>query len=193
MHPPHLKNEGQNIKTNTKEEENSNADSAPASLLSKFLLAKIQKQKPNFTGQVIPKWIKDSEKLLKTRSPDELRKVMDWLYEDAFWSGVVMSPGNLLKNLDKIEMQMMKSNAPKKQSPVAVEEENRKLAERVGKKYPDHRDITIGDTYIEFNLGAMNRPHLKFTDLGFKEQLLHNLRKMRLTIEEAFQNAVILA
>jgi phage replication O-like protein O len=70
--------------------------------------------------------------------------------------------------------------------PKAVDKEalDKSLAEKISKKYPGHPDISIGHNYIEFNFGPMNRPHIKFGDGGFREQVLNNLRKMHLDIRE---------
>ena len=159
-----------------------NASPSIEERLSNFLLSKIQNHKPNFTGKVIPKWLHDSQKLIKMRSSDELKKVIDWVCDDPFWSGVVMSPGNLLKNLDKIEMQMIK----KSDSSPSKAQENQKLAEKVKEQFPDRNEIELGYNYIEFRMGRMGvpDPHLVFGDNGFEEQLHNNLRKIGLVFNE---------
>lgn len=176
---PHTK-EVPSFKKEQKEE--SNVGPSYDGRLANYLLEKIKKQKDNFTGKVNPKWLQDAKKLLKARSPDELKKVIDWVYDDPFWSGVVFSPGNLLKNLDKIEMQMIK----KTDVPAPKAEDHKKLAEKVKEAFPNRKEIEIGYNYIEFRMNRMGvpDPHLVFGENGFEEQLQNNLRKMGLKFNE---------
>lgn len=59
--------------------------------------------------------------------------------------------------------------------------ENKLFAFKVKAKHGNHSDIRFGEEYIEFNRGP-NVPsvHIKFSDHGFKDQVLGNLEKMKL-------------
>lgn len=61
--------------------------------------------------------------------------------------------------------------------------EDVELVNKIHRKYSHRNDITFGSSYIEFNFGPLNVPHIKFGDKGFREQVLNNLRKMNLPIE----------
>lgn len=67
-----------------------------------------------------------------------------------------------------------------KPKPLDYESMNKTLVLKISERYNNHPDISVGYNYIEFNFGALNRPHLKFSDHGFREQVLNNLRKMNL-------------
>jgi hypothetical protein len=155
--------------------------SATAAAMCEFMHAAIKKNKPNLRP-IKKAWYKNAEKLLEQRSPEELRKIIDWVVRDTFWSGVILSPESLEKNLDKIEMQMIKK-ASLKSSSMSVMEDNQRFAEAIKARYPHNRDIEIGSGYIEFNFGQ-SRPHIKFTENGFMEQVENNLRKMGLKLED---------
>jgi hypothetical protein len=171
--------------TKNYQKEESNEPFSVEKALSDFILEKIKTQKENFSGKVSPKWLKDSKKLLSMRTAEEIRKVIDWVFEDPFWSGVVMSPGGLLKNLDKIEFQMLR-NLKGKDSPRSVVAENQKLAQHVAETYLGNKDIVVGYNYIEFRLGRMGMPdpHIQFTESGFAEQLQTNLYRLGLSMPQ---------
>lgn len=61
---------------------------------------------------------------------------------------------------------------------------NRDLAQKIKKMYPQSKDILVGVSYIEFDMGPMLRPHIKFSDNGFEEQVFKNLKDMNLWKEE---------
>lgn len=61
---------------------------------------------------------------------------------------------------------------------------DKELAEKIMSKFPRERDIKVGSNYIEFHFGPMNVPHIKFGDKAFREQVIHNLRKMNLSIQD---------
>jgi len=59
---------------------------------------------------------------------------------------------------------------------------SKSIVDQIKAKFPDHRDISYGYNYIEFNSGPMNCTHIKFTDGGFEEQVRNCLRKMELQL-----------
>jgi hypothetical protein len=83
-------------------------DAAPVGRLVEFLNLEILKIKPNFSKKETPSWQKGFSSLLKLRSEDELMKIIMWALSHEFWSSNVFSPGAILRNLDKMEMQMTK-------------------------------------------------------------------------------------
>ena len=145
-----------------------------ASPLADFLLLKIRSVNPKFTKGVSPKWIADFQKLLKIRSEEDIRKIITWIFDGSFWDTVVLSPGNLIKNLDKIEMQMAKKDSPKGVSKEWID----KLKERV----KNHREINFGKDSISFSCGQSHQV-IKFTEHGYKDQILSRLCKMEISIE----------
>lgn len=61
-----------------------------------------------------------------------------------------------------------------------VVDKDQQLAEKIAKKYPNHKGIIIGRNYIEFPDIHL---HLKFGEGGFVEQVISRLRKMNLPVD----------
>lgn len=166
-----------------KEEQKKESNAAPSveEALSNFLLLKIKRNKENFSGQVNPRWIRFSKKLLTIRKPEELKKVIEWAMDEPFWSTVVQSPEGILNNLDKIEMQMIRKADPKT-SRVSVFEENRKLCQSIQGNL-NHKDIHFGNDYIAFNFGPNNYVSISYKENAFREQVENNFRKLGLSLQ----------
>lgn len=167
--------------SSNKKQKKVSTPSAGASALSTFLHAKIKKMKPNFSKSITPDWYSNADKLLKVRSPDEIRKVIDWAFEDPFWSTVIQSTKSLFKSIDTIEMQMLK----KKTGSSALDrfKENSRLADQMRKKFEGHPDIDFGRDYVVFKWGPNSQTPINFSDNGFQEQVINKLRKMCLPID----------
>lgn len=148
---------------------NSNA----ASQLSDFLLTKIKSMKPDFTKGVSPKWIKDFQNLLKLRSEDQIKKIIEWIFESSFWQTIIHSPGNLIKNIDKIEMQMSKTSGGN-----GSKEWINKLKEKV----KDSNEIFLSANDITFSCGQ-SCINIRFTDHGYQQQILNRLRLMKISTD----------
>ena len=103
------KNKEEIIEKNKQKDETS----ADASALCDFLLAKIKEKKPNFSGQVSTSWLKDANKLLKMRSLEELKRIIEFMVADDFFGQWTFSMAKILKHLDAAETKM---NANKKSS-----------------------------------------------------------------------------
>ena len=62
--------------------------------------------KMSYAQQVnhIQKWAQDIDKLIRIdgQSTKDIKMVIDWIYNDPFWSTVVLSTGNLRKNFPKL-------------------------------------------------------------------------------------------
>lgn len=169
-------------KENKKEKDETSAD---AESLSSYFLSKIKEKKTNFTKGVSPSWIKSSEKLLKVRTKKEIGQIIEFAINHEFWFSKCMAPDKILKHIDALELEMTKPKKAK-ESLISKLEENKKLVFEIESQFKNHylfKDISIGSDYIEFNFGQSNRPYIKFTDSGFREQVINNLRKMNLTIE----------
>lgn len=169
--------------TETKEKEEKNkqkdAGSSEADLLCDFIFSKIKEKKPNLSGGKSPTQSKATAKLLKIRKRCEIEKIVQFALENDFWDAVCTSPAKILKHLDTLEIQMGRAN----DSPASKIQSDRDLAKKIEKMYPNESDIKFGESYIEFDCGPSNRPHLKFGDKGFREQVIHFLRKIKLETE----------
>lgn len=179
--PPPDKNVHHKEEYSKEEKKKDSTPSAGASALSTFLHAKIKKMKPNFSKSITPDWYSNADKLLKVRSPDEIRKVIDWAFEDPFWSTVIQSTKSLFKSIDTIEMQMLK----KKTGSSALDrfKENSRLADQMRNKFEGHPDIDFGRDYVVFKWGPNSQTPINFSDNGFQEQVINKLRKMCLPID----------
>lgn len=80
-----------------------------------LMLHEIKTLNPKALVKSIPSWKKETQLLLKHRTVDELCSIIKWVYADDFWKAVVMSPGGLKNNLDKIEIRMKSGSHAKSQ------------------------------------------------------------------------------
>lgn len=178
------KNEGQIVNTNIKEKETPIVPKRdlPSSSTSR---KRIPEEKKEMAPRVL---ISDSqhEALLRKANQDQAlvqswyEKLSDWKLGKAIFGGA-----NDFKSITNWVIDAVKE-APKSQSEMKEEyiEKNRALAKKIQKKYPHKTDIIIGESYIEFDRGPMLRPHIKFSDNGFEEQVFKNLRAMNILPEE---------
>jgi hypothetical protein len=151
------------------------ADADVNLFFASLLLEKIKKIKPNFIGKITPKWLKNTEAILKLRSPEKLRKIIDWVSESQFWQGVILSPANLLCHLDRIEIQMVGKKTPESKS-----EENKKFAQAIKEKFPNNNDFDVYPDHVGFKFGPNKYVALNYSENGFEEQMKNNLRKMKI-------------
>jgi len=154
--------------------------------LCEFLFKKIKDKKPNFTGKITPSSRSAAQKLLKLRTKKEIGQAIDFALKDEFWSSICLSVGKILKHLDSIEMQMAKGSSVFSKSPVTQIAENEALAKAVERKFPNEikkNIISVGNNYIEFVFG-MTCDHIKFSENGFKERVLCNLKKLNLPTQD---------
>lgn len=146
-----------------------------AAQLADFLLKKIKSMKPDFTKQVSEKWIKDFSRLLKLRSQDSVKKIIEWIFETSTWkwNEIILSPANLLKHLDQIEMQMFKNSKTS---------DTKEWIIKLKGKIKNHDEINVNEESVSFSSGQSHFV-IKFTDHGYKEQILNRLRKMNISVE----------
>lgn len=57
-------------------------------------------------------WAADIEKLIRldARSPDEIKAVVEWVYQDQFWKGNILSGGKLREKFTQLLAQMQRKN-----------------------------------------------------------------------------------
>lgn len=73
-------------------------------------------------------------------------------------------------------------DALKEKKPSMDTNGNQNFYDRMKNLFRSHQDITFGSTYVEFNFGPMNKPHIKVADNSFIEQCENCLRKMGLKL-----------
>jgi len=83
--------------------------------LADLLLEEILKNKPDFKKPNLQTWAKDISLILRIdkRTPDRIREVILWSQSDSFWRSTILSPGNLRKQFDRLEMAMGKTSGAK--------------------------------------------------------------------------------
>lgn len=176
-------------KENLNKEKKNKKDETPAIAvaLCDFFLSEIKKRKANTTQKITDEWTNSAKKLLALRSPDEIRKLIEFGFAHDFWFSKVLTPTKLLKHIDAIELEMSKNkSSPQSSSPMKREGENRSLASKIEKEFPDAVRkglIYIAPSYIEFAFeGYQPSQCIKYTDHGFDEQVHNGLRKLNLTL-----------
>ena len=147
--------------------------------LTDLLFNAIQKIKPSFRDPNVYAWCKDFETWMSVtgHTLEDIKKVIAWLPTNDFWSGVILSPKNLRKQFDRLELEMQKTT--KKSSSIASNETFAYKVWNYFKKIGKENEVHVGPTYIEFVGG----PYIKFTDHGFEEQILSYLRKSNIPIK----------
>lgn len=136
----------------------------------KYFFERLRQNKPN----AIPKKLsKRQYSVIKTivgiRTPDEIKKALEWALKHNFWSSVILGPESLLKNLDRIEIQMNSNpNGRKYEAIKANEEKSRKILE-VSKIILDEKKgirVEVKDDAIEFCTITRSLRY-EFTDPNF--------------------------
>lgn len=140
--------------------------SAGADDLCNFFLKKMKEKKPNFLGTIKPSWKKAAKRLLKHRTPEEIRKSLDWVFDHSFWSSVIHCPESLWKNLDRIETQMAQGTHENL-------DENKTFVKDIS-----HPDIDILGDHIGFKFGPMKYICVKYSEKNFRQKVLEQLEKL---------------
>lgn len=92
--------------------------------MTRFMVNKILNTYP---GAIIPhnlnKWCSSFDRLMRIdgRTVDEIRQVMQWVYQDEFWCTNIRSPEKLREKWDTVYLQMQRGKQKKgeKQEPIA--------------------------------------------------------------------------
>lgn len=80
---------------------------------------------------------------------------------------------NWLRNADE--------KSPEVKNIISQEEQNQSLATKILARYPTHKEIVYGYNYIEFIAGSIVE-RIPFSDFGFRDKVLGNLRKRNLPV-----------
>ncbi len=85
--------------------------------LSELLLEKILSRNPKFKRPNRQAWAKDIDRMIRidSRTPDDIRAVIEWCQEDDFWQNNVLSTAKLRKQFDQLFIKM-KSNGKRPES-----------------------------------------------------------------------------
>jgi len=144
--------------------------------LSNYFYTSQKKRKSDYSLHPDPDWAMTMDILLIKRSGEQIKTILDWALKHHFWSNVIVVPENLLKNLDKIEIQM---NNTKKTFQNGIEE-NKKIAKKLKEDYGNRNDIDFCDEYIGFNNGANCYITINYKSLTFKDDVINQLTKRNL-------------
>lgn len=151
--------------------------SADAAALVDFFISKLKEKKPNFSKTPTPSWLKTAEKLLNVRKLEELKKVIEFSFNDEFWFKNILSPEKLLKHLDALELKMSQPNVPK-----STGRSNQEWAKILQSRFKERNDILIGNEGVSF-FGGQSQIHIRYDENGFKDQIINRLRLMNLSIQ----------
>lgn len=72
---------------------------------------KIEKMSDKQYENFVQRWAQDIDKLIRIdgQSPEDIKKVIEWVFNDPFWSTVVLSTANLRKNFPKLYPKVFKN------------------------------------------------------------------------------------
>lgn len=76
--------------------------------LSEFLLEKILSRNQKFRKPDVQSWAKQIDFMIRLdgRTPDEIRRVIDWCQNDSFWKGNILSTAKLREKFDQLAEKM---------------------------------------------------------------------------------------
>lgn len=76
--------------------------------LAELLLEKILSRNPNFKKPDLQAWAKDIDRMIRldNRTPEDIRRVIEWCQADTFWQNNILSPGKLRKQFDQLALKM---------------------------------------------------------------------------------------
>jgi hypothetical protein len=76
--------------------------------LSELLLKKILSRNPGFKSPNIQTWAKETDLMLRVdhRTPEDIRRVIEWCQADPFWQNNILSVTKLRKKFDQLQMKM---------------------------------------------------------------------------------------
>lgn len=134
--------------------------------LCDYFLLKMKGKKPDFTGSITKTWLAAAKWLMKHRTPEQIRKLIDWTFDHHFWSTVIHCPASLKKNITSLEVQMTQKK-PEQQS----SEKNREVA----KTLPNHPDIVVCSDHVGFKHGPMKYIPVNYDDREFAVKLKNEL------------------
>lgn len=145
---------------------------------------RIPEEKKEMAPRVLVSKPQHEDLLLRANHDDKLLKswydrLSSWKIGKEIFNGANDYKAIITWVVDAVK-EAPKNNAQSKEQFV---EKNRDLAHKIKKIYPRENDIILGENYIEFDRGPNNRPHIKFSDNSFKDQVILNLTKMHLSTE----------
>lgn len=76
--------------------------------LSELLFEKILSRNPNHKKPNIQTWAKDIDRMIRIdqRTPEDIRRVIEWCQADPFWQCNILSTGKLRKQFDQLHAKM---------------------------------------------------------------------------------------
>jgi len=151
--------------------------------LSQSLLKNIRCMLPSFKEPNLKEWELQIDRMIRidNRTPEEIKKIIDWLPHDEFWSTVVLSPANLRKNYDKL---CIAYNANGKKTNTFNPEQYVRKIFKSGEIYSNY-ECNINSLGISFT-SVLGQSHMQiaFKENGFLEQFENMCRKLKITIKE---------
>ncbi len=141
-----------------------------AELLYQNILKTMPKRDPPKTFE---NWAKEINSLLKKRTAEQIKEIIEWLPTHSFWSINVLSGGKLKKQIDVLEA--LKKEEEKKKTPKLSNREKVMLHFKHGEIY-NGAECFVSEEAIAFQRGEHRQ--VKFKELGFWDQFANLLRKL---------------
>lgn len=162
--------------------------SAETSDVCNSLFSFLKNKNPKFEIKSKSAWEKNTKKLLKQYSKEEISEVIEWTFtadnkNAEFWQTVIQSPESLYKNIDQMIIQMNHKSKAEKQkdqekTKSGVAKENKKWAEKtIGPvDFPDlQQRITLCDNCVWIKNYRENFP-VGYAQPNFKNIILNKLK-----------------
>lgn len=140
---------------------------AGAATLEKFFFEKIKERNPNVKEPDHAKWGKEFDLMISAdaRTPEEIKRVIEWSQADDFWHTNILSPAKLRKQFDAITVKMNASSVNSNSG------NNKTYALAMKKKYPDALKCMVIDANGKYVINPNNSKEVPFSlpHVQFKE------------------------
>ena len=140
------------------------------------------KYKPLAGGQIRERSLQNIMDLLKTRTSEEIKKVILWGLHKPYWVTRLGAPANLKKHFTEAYAEMKVSEGKEEaRKPEKYKEDNKNFAIALAREMAKNKNskitVEVLNNYIEVKEGAHAPASIKYEEKGFMEQLDSAFRK----------------
>jgi DNA-binding Lrp family transcriptional regulator len=157
----------------------SSSPSPLAQELASHLLRSIKKSKPDLKDPNLKSWTLEIDRMLRIdkRSPESIKRILDWLPTSSFWSTNILSASKLREKFDQLELKM-------RQDPSKTSSDDLQLIQKLSEKprLLEQYKIVLGADYVDFP--TLRDSYFKVGEPAFRDKVLNSMRKLGIKIKE---------
>lgn len=157
----------------------SSSPSPLAQELATQLLSSIKKSKPDLKDPNLKSWTLEIDRMLRIdkRSPESIKRILEWLPSNNFWSTNILSASKLREKFDQLELKM-------RQDPSKTSSDDLQLIQKLSEKprLLEQYKIVLGADYVDFP--TLRDSYFKVGEPAFRDKVLNSMRKLGIKIKE---------